>query len=174
MLEAVLDPLRRVCAQVVVVAHHGQPLPALPLGVTRVDDPVELDDQGPLVGVRTGLASLVDDDIVYLAATDKPTLTAPHVAWMFAQLADADAAVPVEPPDSNRRHRMHPLSGVLRVAAARPVVDRLVLEGERALRRVFECLHATEIPVADLPDPTVLRDVNTPEAYDAARREFDR
>ncbi|MCR9163907.1 MAG: molybdenum cofactor guanylyltransferase [Nannocystaceae bacterium] len=169
MLEAVLEPLREACAKVVVVAHVGQTLPPLPPGVSRVDDPVELDDQGPLVGLLCGLAVLDDDDLVQLAATDKPHLTASAVRWMFERVGEADAAVPVEAEGSTRRHRMHPLSGVLRVGPARAAATSLISAGERALRRVFEALDCNEVRVADLPDPAVLRDYNTPEAYAAGR-----
>lgn len=172
MLETVVDTLLAACARVVVVAHAGQRLPPLPPNAIRVDDPTELDDQGPLVGVHAGLSALHDDQVVYLAATDKPQLSAEHVRWMFERLGDADAALPVEPPDSTRRHRMHPLSGVLRVGPARPVVAQLVEEGERALRLAFERLRCNEIPVSDLPRPEVLEDYNTPEAYEAALREL--
>ena len=172
MLETVIDTLVAECAQVVVVAHAGQALPSLGDRVIRVDDPAALDDQGPLVGVHAGLAALDDGDLVYLAATDKPHLSGEHVRWMFERLADADAVVPVEPPDSTRRHHLHPLAGVLRVRAARPVVAQLVTEGERALRLAFERLRCIEVPVADLPQPEVLCDYNTPEAYEAALREL--
>ncbi|MBV1857430.1 MAG: molybdenum cofactor guanylyltransferase [Nannocystaceae bacterium] len=168
MLEAVLHPLQACCEFVVVVAHPGQVLPALPAGVLRVDDPPELDDQGPLVGVYAGLSALDADDAVYLAATDKPSLSARHVDWMFERLGDADAAVPVDPPDSLRRHRMHPLAGVLRVGAAREAIALLLREDERALRLTFERLRCNEVPVSTLPDPNVLRDCNTPADYQAA------
>jgi molybdopterin-guanine dinucleotide biosynthesis protein A len=173
MLETVLATLREACETVVVVAHPGQQLPPLPAGVRRVDDPAELDDQGPLVGLHAGLAALDDADEVYLAATDKPHLTAEHVAWMFDRLGDADAVVPVEPTGGPRRHRMHPLSGVLRVGAARPIAAELVAQGERALHRAFERLRCEQIPVDALPHPHVLRDYNTPEAYEAALRELE-
>ncbi len=173
MLEAVLEPLRVCCEVVVVVAHPGQILPTLPAEVVRVDDPPELDDQGPLVGVHAGLFALDANDAVYLAATDKPHLTARHVDWMFERLGDADAAVPVEPPDSQRRHHMHPLAGVLRVGAARSAISQLLREDERALRLTFERLRCNEVPVSTLPDPDVLRDCNTPADYEAALREQD-
>lgn len=173
MLGAVLEPLLAACEEVVIVAHAGQTLPTLPPAVTRVDDPPELDDQGPLVGLHAGLSALQDDDLVYLAATDKPHLTATHVRWMFERIADADAAVPVEPENSTRRHRMHPLAAVLRARVARPLAASLIADGERALRLVFERLACNEVSVEALPDPAVLRDYNTPEAYAAAREALD-
>lgn len=173
MLESVLEPLRACCELVVVVAHPGQALPVLPDGVLRVDDPPELDDQGPLVGVHAGLSALDANDAVYLAATDKPNLTPLHVRWMFERLADADAAVPVDPTDSPRKHRMHPLAGVVRAGAAREAIAQLLRENERALRLTYERLHCNAVPVSSLPDPGVLRDCNTPADYDAALREQD-
>lgn len=174
MLEAVLDPLRACCELVVVVAHPGQALPTLPGGVLRVDDPPELDDQGPLVGVHAGLWALNATDVVYLAATDKPNLTTRHVRWMFDRLGDADAAVPMDPPDTPRRHRMHPLAGVVRAGAAREAISQLLREDERALRLTFERLLCNKVLVSTLPDPEVLRDCNTPADYKAALREQDR
>ena len=170
MLETVVGTLVAECARVVVVGHAGKRLPPLGDRVVRVDDPTALDDQGPLVGVHAGVAMLDDDDLVYLAATDKPHLCGEHIRFMFERLAETDAAVPIEPSDSGRRHHLHPLAGVLRVRAARPMVAQLVAEGERALRRVFERLRCTEVPVGLLPRPEVLHDYNTPEAYEAALR----
>lgn len=173
MLEAVLEPLREVCARVVVVAHDGQSLPPLPSNVLRVNDPVELDDQGPLIGLHAGLAALDDDDLVYLAATDKPHVTTTHVRYMFEAVGQADAAVPMEPEGSPRKHRMHPLSGVLRVGPARALAASLIGSGERALRRVFEGLERRDVLVGDLPAPEVLRDYNTPETYAAGQKKDD-
>lgn len=173
MLEAVLGPLREECARVVVVAHRGQSLPPLPSDVLRVNDPVDLDDQGPLIGLHAGLVELDDADLVYLAATDKPHVTATHVRSMFEAVGEADAAVPMEPEGSPRKHRMHPLSGVLRVGPARALAASLIAGGERALRCVFEGLERHDVPVGDLPDPSVLRDYNTPEAYAAGRKKDD-
>ncbi len=170
MLETVLDPLVACCELVVVVAYPGQALPALPEGVIRVEDPPELNDQGPLVGVHAGLGALKADDLVYLAATDKPNLTRAHVEWMFERLADADAVLPTEPPGSPRKHRMHPLAGVLRVGAAREAVAQLLHEDERALRLLYERLRCNAVPVSTLPDPNVLQDCNTPADYEAALR----
>ncbi|MGH1342918.1 MAG: molybdenum cofactor guanylyltransferase [Nannocystales bacterium] len=171
MLEAVLEPLQACCEVVVVVAHPGQALPTLPTDILRVDDPPELDDQGPLVGAQAGLCALDANDAVYLAATDKPNLTVLHVQWMFGRLGDADAAVPMDPPESTRRHRMHPLAGVLRAGPARSAISQLLREDERALRLTFERLRCNEVPVSSLPDPGVLQDCNTPADYQAALRE---
>lgn len=168
MLQAVVAAVSGACEFVVVVAHRNQALPPLPETVLRIDDPAALDDQGPLVGVHAGLAALEADDLVYLAATDKPLLTASHVAWMFDRLGDADAVVPIEPPDTARRHRLHPLAGALRVGPARHAIASLVRDGERALWRAYERLRCVEVAVADLPEPAVLDDVNTPAQYEAA------
>ncbi len=173
MLESVVETLLAQCETVVVVAHPGQRLPELPDRVRRVEDPAELDDQGPLVGVQAGLAALEETDLVYLAATDKPNVSAEHVTWMFEHVGDADGLVPVDAHAPSGRRRVHPLSGVLRVGPARPVVADLIASGERALRLAFERLGCEEVPVDALPDPLVLRDYNTPEAYQAALRELE-
>ncbi|MEM6291770.1 MAG: molybdenum cofactor guanylyltransferase [Myxococcota bacterium] len=173
MIESVVATLQQVTAQVVIVAHAEQDLPPLP-GITRVDDPVTLDDQGPLVGAREGLAALHPDDVAYLAAVDKPLLDEAHVRFMLAQLrAGIDAAVPVEPADSKRRHRLHPLAAAVRVGPALREASRLIADGERALKRLFSALPCAEISRSALPNDAVLRDCNTPDDYEAARREFD-
>ncbi len=171
MLEEVIDALRPACAQVVVVAHAGQSLPEFDAHVLRVDDPAHLDDQGPLVGVQTGLGVLEPADLAYITATDKPGLTPTHVAWMFDRLEarGVDAIVPVEPAGSDRRHRMHPLAGALRVGPARQTIASLIASGERALKRAYEQLTCDEVPLDELPEPAVLRDYNTPADYEAAR-----
>lgn len=165
MLEHVVSQLAPVCDEIVVVGHVGQTL-SLPAAARRVDDPDALDDQGPLVGAASGLASVDPSACVYLAAVDKPHIRAEHVAFMFDQLEGVEAAAPRDPSNN----RVHPLAAAVRAGPTHDAANVLIEAGERALKRVFDKLHMRWIDVDTLPDPMVLHDCNTPEQYERLRR----
>jgi molybdopterin-guanine dinucleotide biosynthesis protein A len=137
----------------------GQKLPALPTGLEIVDDPAQGD--GPLRGLATGLAALEGrTEIAIAASVDLPFLTAPLVAAILAATDGVDAAVPVA------HDRPHPLPAAYRVAL-RPLCDKLLAQGERRLRAVFEEVATRFVPVGEV-DLETLRNVNTQLEYQKA------
>jgi molybdenum cofactor guanylyltransferase len=144
---------------IVLVRAPGQELPDLPEGLEIVDDPAE--GEGPLRGLATGLAALEDRaEIAIAASVDLPFLTAPFVAAILAAIGDDDAAVPLA------HDRRHPLPAAYRVAL-RPLCDKLLAQGERRLRAVYEEV-ATQFVAVDDVDVEALRNINTPADYEAA------
>lgn len=145
---------------VVLVRSPGQELPHLPVGLEIVDDPAE--GEGPLRGLATGLAALEGRvEIAIAASVDLPFLTAPFVAAILGAIGSDDAAVPVA------QDGRHPLPAAYRVAL-RQVCDKLLARGERRLRAVYEEVATRFLAVAEA-DGEVLRNINTPADYDAAR-----
>jgi molybdopterin-guanine dinucleotide biosynthesis protein A len=156
----------------VVVGSRGQPLPPLPPGVIRVDDPAERAHEGPLSGLAVGLEQLAARGVTLacLAACDALWLGPAHVRFVLGRLRAApehDAVVPEEvAPDGARV--LHPLCAAVRVAPASRVARALVEAGQRAARALLLELRALRLPVASLPEPRVALACNTPEEWAAA------
>ncbi len=164
MLARVVRRLAEAVEPVVVVAAVDQQLPPLHAAVVVVRD--RRPDRGPLEGLAAGLTALAGRaEAAFVTACDVPLL-APAFVRRVVELAEGWAiAVPhVEGYD-------HPLAAVYRVDLL-PEVETL-LGGER-LRPVylFDRVRTRRVGTEDLcgADPTLgsLRNVNTPEEYQAA------
>lgn len=173
LLQRIAGITLQVCPHVVVVASSGQSLPVLPPCVVRVDDADDLRGGGPLVGALGGMASSASlgEGIVYVGAVDAAWLSAAHVDAMLATL-EQDATLRAVVPISQQGDRtiVHATSGALRLPAALATARRLVDDGERALKRLYEALDARTIDVAMLPEPDAVRPCNTPDDHAAAQR----
>jgi molybdenum cofactor guanylyltransferase len=162
---------RTLDGPVVVVAAPGQELPALPLGVQVVEDPVE--GLGPLQGIAAGLAA-VTGDTAFVCSTDLPFLHPAFVRRVLRALADpaVDVALPVA------RGYRQPLAAGYRTALAGPIAA-LLAEGLRRPGQLFERCTVTTIDDATLladpdiarldPDLDSLLNVNEPADYAYAR-----
>ena len=74
----------------------------LPDSVAILQD--ELEDKGPIEGIRVGLRSLAEDcQYAFVSSCDVPLLTADIVRFLFAQLDFKDAIVPTK---GSRRYGM--------------------------------------------------------------------
>jgi molybdopterin-guanine dinucleotide biosynthesis protein A len=148
----------------VVVAAPGQQLPPLPDGVGVAED--ARPDRGPLEGIAAGLRAVADGaEAVYVSATDVPLLVPGVVRLAASKLEGADAAVP------RVGDRMYPLTAAYRTSVL-PLVERLLAEKRlRALDLVeavsVRWLSEEELRAID-PELDSLRNVNTPEDYEAA------
>lgn len=176
LLVHVVDQVSAVCQRVVVVGSPDQSLPPLPDGTLRVDDPPERRGQGPLPGLSTGLDVLASMGIAstYVGAVDMPFSTPEHVAFVLDLLEHEDSAavVPHGRDDDRDDDTLHGLAGAVRVTPARDHARALLHTGRRSLHALYESLDARRIPIADLPDPRVVRACNTPEDWARARREL--
>jgi molybdopterin-guanine dinucleotide biosynthesis protein A len=167
MLPRVVRLLGEVVAPLVVVAAPGQDIPPLPPNVLVVRDDEK--GRGPLQGLAAGLGALQGRaDAAYASSCDVPFLQPAFVHRLIDLLGDHHICVP------RVGDYHHPLAAVYRVSVVE-AVERL-LEANR-LRPVFlfdavptRIVQATEL--ADV-DPTfqTLRNLNTPEEYEAAVRE---
>lgn len=167
LLQRTVRILQQVVDPVIVVAAPSQDLPELPCEVKTVRDHREF--LGPLNGLATGLEALQGSaDAAYLSSCDVPLLLPAFVRRVIERLGDADICMP------DVDGFPHPLAACYRVSIL-PAVRRLIDSNQ--LRPVFlaeTCVTRFLNPLdfGDV-DPTLqsLRNVNTPEEYEAAMRD---
>ena len=167
MLSRVVRLLGEVVSPIVVVAAPEQDVPPLPAGVRVVRD--EERGRGPLQGLAAGLSSLAGvADCVYLTSCDVPFLQSAFVRRLVELLAEHHICVP----RVGEFH--HPLAAVYRLDVL-PVVNRLLAEDRLRPFFLFEQVPTRVVEAAELADvdPTfqTLRNLNTPEVYEAALRD---
>jgi molybdopterin-guanine dinucleotide biosynthesis protein A len=167
MLARVVRLLHEAVEPVVVVAAPGQDVPPLPAQVTVVRD--EEKGRGPLEGLAAGLAALRGHaDAAYLSSCDVPFLKPSFVRRLVELIGDCAICVP------RVGDYHHPLAAVYRLGVE-PVVRRLLAENRLRPFFLFEAVPTRVVEAAELADvdPTfqTLRNLNTPEDYEAAVRE---
>jgi molybdopterin-guanine dinucleotide biosynthesis protein A len=167
MLPRVLRILGGVVSPLVAVAAPGQDLPPLQAGVELVRD--EEEGRGPLQGLAAGLAALRGRaEAAYLSSCDVPFLRAEFVVRVTSLLGESTISVP------KVDGFYHPLAAVYRVEVSDSVRDLLAAD---RLRPAFlfesvatRVVRAEELEGAD-PGLQSLRNLNTPEDYEAALRD---
>ncbi|HEV3144268.1 MAG TPA: molybdenum cofactor guanylyltransferase [Gemmataceae bacterium] len=169
MLQRVVRILGEVVSPIVVVAAPDQDVPPLPPEVQIVRD--EREGFGPLQGLAAGLQALQGPaEAAYLSSCDVPFLQPAFVCRMIELRGEHAICVPYV----GGYH--HPLAAVYRVDVL-DTVNRLL--AEKRLRPVFlfESLLTRVVEAGELADvdPTFqsLRNLNTPEDYEAALREAE-
>jgi len=167
MLPRVLRLLGEAVGPLVVVAAPGQDLPPLPPGVDVVRD--EEKGRGPLQGLAAGLKALEGRaDAAYASSCDVPFLKPAFVRHLIDLLGDKQICVP----HVGGYH--HPLAAVYRLEVA-AAVSRLLAEDRLRPIYLFELVPTRIVGAAELADvdPTfqTLRNLNTPQEYEAALRE---
>ena len=167
LLESAIVGVRAVATDVVVVLAPGDEriVDAGP-SVRIARDPEQF--SGPLVGLLAGLEA-VDQPLVVVSGGDMPSLKPDVLDLMLRTLVAADdafGAVVLQ-----RRGRIEPLPAVVRTGAATDHARRLVADGERSLRSLFERLPTRVLDEAMWrpldPDGSTLFDVD--EAADLER-----
>ncbi|HEY7130678.1 MAG TPA: NTP transferase domain-containing protein [Candidatus Limnocylindrales bacterium] len=163
LLDRSIRGVAAVASDVVVVLapDDERPLPRVEIPIRRVADPEAFG--GPLVGLRAGL-EVATEPIVLAVGGDMPAMQEAVLAALVRALLAAGegtgAAVLAA------RGRLVPLPAALRTGAASDQVGRLVDDGERRLRSVFDHLRTRVLDDAEWRplDPTgdTLRDVDTP------------
>lgn len=164
---------RTVGGPVVVVASPGQELPDLPVGVEKVEDPVE--GLGPMQGVAVGLAAVATRaTLAFVCSTDMPFLHPAFVRHVLRRLATsgADVALPIA------LGYRQPLAAGYRTAMAGPI-SALVDGGQLRLGMLFDLCTVARLDDTELladadmarldPDLDSVVNVNGPEDYAAAR-----
>jgi molybdopterin-guanine dinucleotide biosynthesis protein A len=168
MLPRVVRLLGAAVAPLVVVAAPEQEVPLLPSEV-----PIVRDDErgrGPLQGLAAGLRALRGRaDAVYLSSCDVPFLRPAFVCRLVELLGDQMICVP------RVGDHFHPLAAVYRLEVE-DTVQRLLAEGRLRPFFLFEAMPTRVVGAGDLAeaDPTfqTLRNLNTPEEYEAALRDL--
>lgn len=169
MLPRVVRLLGEVVRPIVVVAAPDQEVPPLPREVSIIRD--EEKGRGPLQGLAAGLKALQGlADAAYLSSCDVPFLRPAFVRRLIDLIGPHDVCV------AKVGEFHHPLAAVYRLRVADEVAKLLA---ENRLRPFF--LFATvrtrvveAVELADV-DPTfqTLRNLNTPQDYEAALREVE-
>jgi molybdopterin-guanine dinucleotide biosynthesis protein A len=170
MLPRVVRLLGEAVAPVVVVAAPDQDVPPLPAEVAVVRD--EEKGRGPLQGLAAGLAALRGRaDAAYLSSCDVPFLRPAFMRRLVELLGDHAVCVP------RVGDYYHPLAAVYRLEVA-DAVARLLAEDRLRPFFLFEAVPTRVVGAEELADvdPTfqTLRNLNTPEDYEAALREVGR
>jgi molybdopterin-guanine dinucleotide biosynthesis protein A len=141
------EALGEVCARVAVVCKPDTPLPDLPAGVERWDEPAE--PRHPVAGIGFALERVAEP--VLVCAADMPFVTAAECGALTAAMKrGASAVVAVA------RGRLQPVFGVY-LPAALPLLTSA--EPDEPLTRIVERL---EPVLVELPEAAV-RSVNTPQ-----------
>jgi molybdopterin-guanine dinucleotide biosynthesis protein A len=168
MLPRVVRLLGEVVSPLVVVAAPEQDLPSLPSGIAIVRD--EEKGRGPLQGLSAGLHALRGRvDAVYLSSCDVPFLRPAFVRRLIELLGDQSICVP------RVGDYFHPLASVYRLTVEE-TANELLSAGRLRPFFLFEALPTRIVGPEELAavDPTfqTLRNLNTPEDYEAAMRDL--
>jgi molybdopterin-guanine dinucleotide biosynthesis protein A len=168
MLPRVARLLSEVARPIVVVAAPGQELPPLPEGISLVRD--EERGRGPLQGLAAGLQALASSaDAAYVSSCDVPFLRPAFVRRMGDLLGDASICVP----RVGEHH--HTLAAVYKVSVL-PTVRRLLAADRLRPFFLFETVPTRIVAAEELievdPQFHSLRNLNSPDEYEAALREL--
>jgi molybdopterin-guanine dinucleotide biosynthesis protein A len=167
MLPRVVRLLGEVVHPLVVVAAPGQELPPLPADVAIARDDEK--GRGPLQGLAAGLAALRGRaEAAYLSSCDVPFLRPAFVRRLIELLGEHAICVP----RVGEHH--HPLAAVYRLGVADAVAELLAANRLRPFF-LFEKVPTRVVEACELAgvDPAfqTLRNLNTPEEYEAATRD---
>lgn len=167
MLARVVRLLSEAVSPIVVVAAPEQEVPPIPSEIVIVRD--EEKGRGPLQGLAAGLTALRGKaEAAYLSSCDVPFLKPALVRRLIDLLGDHSICVP----RVGEYH--HPLAAVYRLEVAE-TVRTLLAEDRLRPFFLFEAVSTRVVEAAELAevDPTfqTLRNLNSPEEYEAAVRE---
>ncbi len=169
LLQHAVDGLSSLADEILLVTSADTVLPEVgsirPLRLV-ID---EIPDSGPLAGIQAGLAATTAG-LAIVTGVDNPGISSDLLAWMRDRIGKYDAVAPVE------QGRSHLFPAVLRRAAALAASRRLLHQGERRSRLLFDALE-TDLVDAELLrrlDPALLslRNVNTPEDLEELEAAF--
>jgi molybdopterin-guanine dinucleotide biosynthesis protein A len=170
MLQRVVRLLASAVDPVIVVAAPEQVLPPIPESVVIQRDPEE--GQGPLRGIAVGLnaAFRLECSGAFVSACDLPFLQPGFVRFLFDQLI-SDRAVCAP----NVGGFIHPLAAVYRTHLG-IVAEHLLRTGRRRPWDLIQSVPHHLLTADDLrsvdPDLQSLRNINTPDEYEAVFREI--
>jgi molybdopterin-guanine dinucleotide biosynthesis protein A len=166
MIAWVLDVLTPACIEVAVNAKPRTLAAALGAQagcVTLADDPT--DPEGPLAGVRAGLAwaQALGADALATAPCDTPFLPKDLVARLVADWTPGDGARVAVSPEGPA-----PLCALWPIPAALDLIGETLAAGRHPpIRQMLEHLHTIDVAFADA---NAFANLNTPADYAAATR----
>jgi molybdopterin-guanine dinucleotide biosynthesis protein A len=168
MLARVIGLLSEAVSPIVVVAAPEQQIPSIPNDVQIVRD--EERGRGPLQGLLAGLTALKGSaEAAYVSSCDVPFLCPALIRRLIERLGDYAICVP----RVGGQH--HPLAAVYRVSVGEAAA-RLIAANRMRPFYLFETVPTCIVEAGELADvdPTLesLRNLNTPEEYEAALAEY--
>lgn len=161
MLERVVRIVSPLVEEVVLLTSKVQELPLLPYDYVELPDRVE--QQGPAAAIYEGLKYVTGwSEAAIVLGCDLPLVTQPSIEYLFHQLAQHDAVIPVH------EDMPQPLASVY-ANRAMETFDKVLASGNQRLLSCIEPLETRWIDASELStiDPTLglLKNVNTPDAY---------
>jgi molybdopterin-guanine dinucleotide biosynthesis protein A/molybdopterin converting factor small subunit len=160
----VVATLRRLFAEIVVVAAPGQDLPSMP--VTLVRDDVAY--QGPVGGICYGLRA-GGGELNFVTACDSAFLSPRLISHLLSQTAQHDVVVP------HWQGRLQPLHAVYRRGVL-PHLEGQLARGELRPVFLFDKVRTRRIDEAEIrlfdPDGWSFFNMNTPEDYSEALKRW--
>ncbi len=156
--------LKRMFAEIVVVAAPEQELPALSAKVVRD----EVAYQGPVGGIYYGLRA-AGGEFSFVTSCDAPFLNTALIAYLTGQISDYDVVVPYW------EERYQPLHAVYRKSVL-PLLKEQLEHGELRPVYLFDKVRTRkveqdEIKILD-PDGLSFLNMNTPQDYEAALKRW--
>ncbi len=152
--------LKRLFAEIVVVAAPEQGLPELPAKIVRD----EVAYQGPVGGIYYGLRA-AEGEFCFVTSCDAPFLNAALIAYLTAHLSGYDVVVPYW------GERYQPLHAVYRRSVL-PLLKGQLERGELRPIYLFDKVRTRRIDEAEIkpfdPDGLSFLNMNTPQDYQAA------
>ncbi len=156
----IVDALKRLFDQVIVVAAAGQPLPDMPVKLVQDDVPF----QGPVGGICYGLRA-ADAEAAFVTSCDSAFLNRDLIAHLIAEIPDYDVVVP------RWGDRLQPLHAVYRRSVL-PLLQEQLVRGELRPVFLFDRVRTRTIEEEEIrrfdPDGASFFNMNTPQDYAAA------
>lgn len=156
--------LKRMFAEIVVVAAPEQELPALPAKIVRD----EVTYQGPVGGIYYGLSAAVGE-FSFVTSCDAPFLNTALISYLTAQISGYDVVVPFW------EERYQPLHAVYRRSVL-PLLKEQLERGELRPVYLFDKVRTRKVEQNEIrtldPDGLSFLNVNTPQDYQAALKRW--
>jgi molybdenum cofactor guanylyltransferase len=152
--------LKRMFAEIVVVAAPEQELPALPAKMVRD----EVAYQGPVGGIYYGLRAAASE-FSFVTSCDAPFLNTALISYLTGQISDYDVVVPFW------EERYQPLHAVYRRSVL-PLLKEQLERGELRPVYLFDKVRTRTVEPDEIkrldPDGLTFLNMNTPQDYEAA------
>jgi molybdopterin-guanine dinucleotide biosynthesis protein A len=160
----IVSTLRRLFAEVVVVAAPGQELPAMPVTLVRDD----VAHQGPVGGIYYGLTAS-REDVSFVTSCDSAFLNPRLIGHLVSQISDHDVVVP------HWQGRFQPLHAVYRRSVL-PLLEAQLARGELRPIYLFEKVRTLRVDEDEIrrfdPDGSSFFNMNSPEDYAEALKRW--
>jgi molybdopterin-guanine dinucleotide biosynthesis protein A len=165
MIVHIVATLRRLFAEVVVVAAPGQELPAMPVTLVRDD----VAHQGPVGGIYYGLTAAAGD-VGFVTSCDSAFLNPRLIEHLVSQIPQHDVVVP------HWQGRFQPLHAVYRRGVL-PLLEAQLARGELRPIYLFEKVRTLRMDEDEIrrfdPDGSSFFNMNTPEDYAEALERWE-